>query len=92
MDGVKLMANGIRLEKEIIKKENPTGKSTKKRSVSHSHDVTSITKDPDANVIIDATSKSKGKKKKADNDESSVDRTEENDSTTEESKDKKEEN
>lgn len=81
MDGVKLMANGIRLEKEIIKKENPSGKSTKKRSATH--DTTSIDKDPDASVIIDAT-KGKGKgKKKPNNDESSVDRTEEEDTEKE---------
>ena len=79
MDGVKLMANGIRLEKEIIKKENPSGKSTKKRSATH--DTTSIGKDPDADVIIDAT-KGKGKKK-TDKDESSVDRTEEQDTEKE---------
>lgn len=86
MDGVKLMANGIRLEKEIIKKENPSGKSTKKRSATH--DTTSIGKDPDANVIIDAT---KGKKKKTDKDESSVDRTDENDASTEESEENEKE-
>lgn len=79
MDGVKLMANGIRLEKEIIKKENASGKSTKKRSATH--DTTSIGKDPDASVIIDAT-KGKGKKK-TDKDESSVDRTDEQDTEKE---------
>ena len=81
MDGVKLMANGIRLEKEIIKKENPSGKSTKKRSATH--DTTSIGKDPDADVIIDATKgKDKGKKK-TDKDESSVNRTDEQDTEKE---------
>lgn len=74
------MANGIRLEKQIIKKENPAGKSTKKRSVTH--DTTNIGKDADADVIIDAT-KGKGKKKKSDNDESSVDRTDEKDTEKE---------
>lgn len=72
------MANGIRLEKKIIKKENPAGKSTKKRSVTH--DTTNISKDADADVIIDAT---KGKKKKSNKDESSVDRTDEQDTEKE---------
>ena len=81
------MANGIRLEKEIIKKENPAGKSTRKRSATH--DTTSIGKDPDADVIIDAT-KGKGKKKKSDKDESSVDRTDDNDTSDEVSEDEKE--
>ena len=74
MDGVKLIANDIRLEKKIIKKENASGKSSKKRAVTH--DTTNISKDPDADIIIDATKgKAKGKKK-TDNDESSVDRIE----------------
>ncbi len=79
MDGVKLIADGIRLEKKIIKKENASGKSSKKRSVTH--DTTNIGKDPDADIIIDAT-KGKGKKK-TDKDESSVDRTEEQDTEKE---------
>ena len=79
MDGVKLMANGIRLEKKIVKKENVSGKSSKKRAVTH--DTTDINKDPDADVIIDAT-KGKGKKK-TDKDESSADRTEEQDTEKE---------
>lgn len=88
MDGVKLMANGIRLEKQIIKKENASGKSTRKRAATH--DSTNIGKDPDADIIIDAT-KGKGKgKKKPDQDESSVDRTDEDDTSTEVSEDEKE--
>lgn len=81
MDGVKLIANGIRLEKKIVKKENTSSKSSKKRSVTH--DTTNIGKDPDADIIIDATKgKAKGKKK-TDKDESSVDRTEEQDTEKE---------
>lgn len=79
MDGVKLMANGIRLEKKINKKENVSGKSSKKRAITH--DTTNISKDPDADVIIDAT-KGKGKKR-TDKDERSVDRTEEQDTEKE---------
>ena len=79
MDGVKLIANGIRLEKKIIKKENASGKSSKKRAVTH--DTTNISKSDDADIIIDAT-KGKGKKK-TDKDESSVDRTEEQDTEKE---------
>ncbi len=79
MDGVKLMANGIRLEKQIVKKENASGKSTRKRAATH--DTTNVGKDPDADIIIDAT-KGKGKKK-TDKDESSVDRTEEQDTEKE---------
>lgn len=80
MDGVKLIANGIRLEKKIIKKENASGKSSKKRAVTH--DTTNISKDPDADIIIDAT-KGKVKGKKTANGESSVDRTEEQDTEKE---------
>lgn len=79
MDGVKLIANGIRLEKQLIKKENTSGKSTRKRAATH--DSTNIGKSDDAGIIIDAT-KGKGKKK-TDKDESSVDRTEEQDTEKE---------
>lgn len=81
MDGVKLVADGIRLEKKIVKKANEAGKSSRKRS--STHNVTNISKDPGADIIIDAT-KGKGKKKKVTEEtESSVDRTEDNGSEEE---------
>lgn len=88
MDGVKLVADGIRLEKKIVKKANEAGKSSRKRSATHN--MTNVAKDPDADIVIDAT-KGKGKgKKNPNNDESSVNRTEEQD-TEKESEDSEKE-
>lgn len=75
MDGVKLIANGIALEKKVVKKENEAGKSSRRRSATHN--VTNITKSADSDIVIDATA-GKGKKKSAKVDENSVNRTEEN--------------
>ena len=68
MDGVKLIADGIRLEKKITK-AGAKGKRQTRRSATH--DLTDIEKD-NKDIIIDATKT-----------DSSVDRTEEQDSEEE---------
>ena len=82
MDGVKLIANGIALEKKILKKPNETGKSSRKRSTTHN--VTNISKSADSDIVIDATA-GKGKKRSTEVEESSADRTEENTNNEKES-------
>lgn len=51
MDGVKIVADGIRLEKKMVK-TNAKGKRQTRRSATH--DVTDIKK-TDTDIIIDAT-------------------------------------
>lgn len=77
MDGVKIIADGIRLEKKI-NKAGAKGKRQTRRSATH--DITDIKKD-DADVIINAT---KADKNTAEADEEgSVNRTEEKESEKE---------
>ena len=77
MDGVKIIADGIRLEKKI-NKAGAKGKRQTRRSATH--DVTDIQKD-DADVIINAT-KADENTAEAD-EEGSVNRTEEKESEKE---------
>lgn len=77
MDGVKIIADGIRLEKKI-NKAGAKGKRQTRRSATH--DITDIKKD-DADVIINAT-KTDDNTAEAD-EEGSVNRTEEKESEKE---------
>lgn len=73
MDGVKIIAEGIRLEKKVTK-TNAKGKRQTRRSATH--DVTNIGKD-NADVIIDATKTNDKSAEPADvENDSSADRTE----------------
>ena len=85
MDGVKIIADGIRLEKKI-NKAGAKGKRQTRRSATH--DVTDIKKD-DADVIINATKADENTAEADENtaeadEEGSVNRTEENEKESEE--------
>lgn len=75
MDGVKIIADGIRLEKKMVK-TGAKGKRQTRRSASH--DVTNIKKD-DADIIINATSNDNEQNENTDemseNEDSSANRT-----------------
>lgn len=74
IDAVKVVADGIRLEKKITKSAEKHDYRSKVRSATH--DVTDIGKD-DSQIIIDATSGGADKSAEK-NDTSSADRTENN--------------